>query len=299
MAHGVFIHRWDSIYDDVPSEHYQFPRQYLKRVEACIGDWIVYYEPVKVLDTRGYFAVARIRDVIPDQTAPGMFLAVIEAGSYLDFGTPVPFRGPDGVMEQGVLNEDGRMSGRAQAAVRSIADDDFNRIVELGLLSEDLTLPRIGELRPLPGFHDPPAPFQYEQERLRTDVLISRNVRDRNFRRIVLHAYGERCAMTGLRLINGGGRAEAEAAHIRPVEENGPDLLNNGIALSGTVHWLFDRGLISIADDLKILVSRQANDPAAVHGMLNPNGYLNAPVRASDRPHPAFLAWHRQHRFKH
>jgi len=42
MTKGIFVHRTDSIYDDSPAEQYQFPRQYLTRVSACIGDWIVY-----------------------------------------------------------------------------------------------------------------------------------------------------------------------------------------------------------------------------------------------------------------
>jgi hypothetical protein len=48
MSLGVFIHRPDSIYDDRPAERYQFPRQYLGRVQACLGDWILYYEPRKL-----------------------------------------------------------------------------------------------------------------------------------------------------------------------------------------------------------------------------------------------------------
>ena len=54
MAFGVFIHRSDSIYNDTPAERYQFPRQYLSRVRACIGDWIIYYEPRKVPRLRTY-----------------------------------------------------------------------------------------------------------------------------------------------------------------------------------------------------------------------------------------------------
>ena len=46
MAFGVFIHRSDSIYEDSPAERYQFPSQYLARVEACIGDWIIYYQAI-------------------------------------------------------------------------------------------------------------------------------------------------------------------------------------------------------------------------------------------------------------
>jgi hypothetical protein len=57
MGHGVFIHRADSIYDDSPAEKYQFPRQYRGRAEAWVGDWIVYHEPRKVAETRGYLAI--------------------------------------------------------------------------------------------------------------------------------------------------------------------------------------------------------------------------------------------------
>ena len=118
MAFGVFIHRSDSIYDDSPAERYQFPSQYLTRVRACIGDWVIYYEPRKVSETRGYFAVAKVQSVIPDPVVANMYVAIIEADSYLDFARPVSFSGPDGVIERGVLNEAGRISGRAQAAVR-------------------------------------------------------------------------------------------------------------------------------------------------------------------------------------
>lgn len=76
MAKGVFIHRTDSIYDDSPAERYQFPRQYLSRVSHCIGDWVIYYEPSKVRDTRGYFAVAKVADVVLD---PKLRQRVIEA----------------------------------------------------------------------------------------------------------------------------------------------------------------------------------------------------------------------------
>jgi putative restriction endonuclease len=88
------------------------------------------------------------------------------------------------------------------------------------------------------------------------------------------------------------------AAHIQPVGANGPDIINNGIALSGTVHWMFDRGLISLADDLRILISRQANDPDGIRGLINKNGYAFTPRREIERPHPHFLQWHREHCFK-
>jgi putative restriction endonuclease len=298
MTFGVFIHRMDSIYDDSPAEQYQFPSQYLRRVEACVGDWIIYYEPRKVRETRGYFAFAKVEAVVPDPAIPGMFRALIEPGSYLEFAAPVPFVGSDGIVERGVLNAEGRISGRAQSAVRPISPNDFDRILALGFPLDD-QLPRRDQVAFAPGLQEEQVPFQYEQDRDRVLYLSSRIVRDRVFRRVVLRAYGERCAITGLKLINGGGRAEVEAAHIRPVEAGGPDTVHNGMALSGTAHWMFDRGLLGVADDLQILVSRQINDPDSVMALINKSGFLRAPERVAERPHPHFLKWHREHCFKH
>lgn len=88
--------------------------------------------------------------------------------------------------------------------------------------------------------------------------LSRRPFRDRVFATGIKRAYDNTCAISGLRIINGGGRAEAQAAHIRPVHANGPDSLRNGVALSSTFHWMFDRGLISIDDDYSLLFKRNA-----------------------------------------
>ncbi|WP_066799482.1 HNH endonuclease [Sphingomonas soli] len=298
MAFGVFIHRSDSIYDDSPAERYQFPAQYLSRAQPTEGDWIIYYEPRKVPGTRGYFAVAKVERITPDPSTSGMYLALIEPGSYLDFANPVPFAGPQGPIETGVLNEEGRISGRAQSAVRPISAADFNRIINIGLSDDAPLLPRTDAIAEGDRLREQPVPFIFEQDRIRVPVLTSRLVRDRIFRRTVLRAYDQRCAITGLKLINGGGRAEVEAAHIKPVEANGPDIVSNGLALSGIAHWMFDRGLISLGDDLEILISRQANDPDSIRGVINKGGYALQPDRLIERPHPHFLEWHRKHCFK-
>lgn len=303
MGFGVFIHRSDSIYEDGPAEQYQFPSQYLGRVHACLGDWIIYYEPRKVADTRGYFAMAKVGQVIPDPNAREMHIALIEPGTYLDFINPVPFSGTEGVVEHGVLNDEGRISGRAQSAVRPISPADFNRIMLLGFNEIEAELPRVGEaegIEPLSGFAEAAqTPFIFEQERDRIAQFTSRLVRDRIFRRLVLEAYDRRCAITGLKLINGGGRAEVNAAHIRPVEANGPDILTNGLALSGTADWMFDRGLISLSDGLEILISRQANDREAIQLLFNKTGRAIVPSRSAQKPHPHFLRWRRENCFKH
>src|SRR4051812_22364984 len=160
MGFGVFIYRADSIYDDSPAERYQFPSQYLGRAEACVGHWIVYYEPRKVAETRGYFAVAKVQQIIPDAGASGMYIAVIEPGSYLDFVNPVPFSGPTGVIETGVLNAEGRISGRAQSAVRPLSVGDFNSIIQQGLADAAPLLPRLDDAVLDGGFQEDQKPFQ-------------------------------------------------------------------------------------------------------------------------------------------
>lgn len=297
MGYCVFLHRPDSRYDDEPETKYQFPKQYLGRASQAEGDWIVYYEPQKG-GGRGYFAIARVERIVPDPTAPDMFLALIQPGSYLPFERNVPFRTAEGVIERGVLNEQGNVSGRAQAAVRPISAADFNRILEAGLPDETPLLPRSDSPELPSRFHEEPAQFLFESPRARVEQVTSRPVRDRVFRKLVLDAYDARCAITGHRFINGGGRAEVEAAHIRPVEHHGPDIVCNGLALSGTAHWMFDRGLISLTDDLAVLVSRHVNDQEAAWSLVNSARRAIVPHEPALRPHPRFLAWHREHCFK-
>ncbi len=295
MGFGVFMHKDGSIYDDIPEVQYQFPKAYLSRAKQMVGDWIVYREPVKLPQSKGFFAVAKVEQIIPDPAIADRYLALIKRGSYLPFQPTVPHIVDGQAVERDLAN--------AQAAVRPLSKTDFARIVALGL-PEDATLPRV----------DPPlqidepenigrderiglTPYELSLpgavEREIVQSLVNRPFRDRAFRRAVLQAYDGRCAVTGWRLVNGGGRLEAEAAHIKPVEHGGPDSIRNGLALSGTAHWMFDRGLIGVADNHEIIIHRKVNDRSGVEALINPSGKIIPPSREADRPHPTFLQWHR------
>lgn len=295
MPKGIFLYREDSRYEDRPWAVYQFPDSYLSRASQMIGDWVVYMEPVKA-GRKGYHAVAKVDRITPDPSNAGMHLAIIDPNSYLDFDRSVPFQAGGEYPEASVLNEQGRVSGRAQAAVRTIPLADFNRIIALGLDTHDELLPRSDAEISLAAVAEEQAPYEFEQDRMQ--MLTKRTVRDRIFRTRVLKAYDRRCAFTGFQFINGGGRAEVEAAHIKSVHERGPDVVQNGLALSGTVHWMFDRGLLTVADNSEILLSNYINDVDGVRKILRPNGRAQFPDNAHDRPDPAFLLWHREHCFK-
>jgi putative restriction endonuclease len=283
MAFGVFMHKDGSIYDDIPEVHYQFPKAYLSRAKQMVGDWIVYREPVKLPQSKGFFAVAKVQRIIPDPAISDRYRALIEPGSYLPFEPTVPHIVDGLPVERDLAN--------AQAAVRPLSPSDFARIVALGLPKEDV-LPRVGDPEPLNVVREERTPFEVERPLVQS--LLNRPFRDRAFRRAVLHAYDGRCAVTGWRLVNGGGRLEAEAAHIKPVEHGGPDSIRNGLALSGTAHWMFDRGLIGVADNHEIIIHRKVNDRSGVEAIINPTGKLIPPPREADHPHPQFLNWHRE-----
>lgn len=294
---GVFVTGAHSIYGDQPKDFYRFPANYLPAARRMVGQWIVYLEPRRA-GGRGYFAAAKVERIEPDLATPGMHLALIEPGSYLDFGTAVPFSIDKLPMERALLNDDGSIKGSKQLAVRPLSNADFNRIVEIGLMDAEPELPRLGQVEPMPAMLGEIGQEPFEGPIDRATMLVSRKVRDGKFRRAVLHVYEGRCALTGMRLVNGGGRLETEAAHIMSVGAGGPDAVNNGIALSGTVHWMFDRGLIGLAESGEILLSGKINDREGVEKMIYADRQARWPSAEAYRPHPQYLAWHREyHRF--
>lgn len=301
MAKGILLHRPDSVYDDLPEERYQFPRRYLSAMEQIKGDWVIYYEPRRGGGRMGYNAAARVSDIIPDPNNNQMYIAIIEDGSYVPFESFVPFKDNLTILESRLDSGEGRVSGLRQNAVRVLSDEDFFRILSRAFDANDAALPRVDIEKTEPEKYkvaEDVMPFDHEYIRERVEQTLNRTIRDRAFRRTVIAAYDETCALTGLKLINGGGRAEVEAAHIRPVSSGGNDSPRNGIALSGTVHWMFDRGLISLSDDLDLLVSRQVNNPDQIWALANKSRKARPPIDEQMRPHPNFLGWHRENCFK-
>lgn len=292
---GVFVVSARSMYDDEPERFYRFPSRWLSSAIRTIGNWIIYQEPRRA-GGRGYYAVAQVEKIVEDPSRDGMYLALIRMGSFMEFGRDVPFRLEGAAIERGLLDPNGKLNnGRAVQSIRSISDEDFYRIMNFGLVDEAALLPRVDEEA---------EPLYLREERMewegpidRSKVLVSRTVRDRQFRKRILEAYQSTCALTGMRLINGGGRAEAQAAHIMSVESGGPDSTNNGIALSGTVHWMFDRGLISLDDSGGILLSSKINDIEGVKRLIFRDGRARLPRSPLHRPHSRYLSWHRNECF--
>src|SRR5262249_14768122 len=84
--------------------------------------------------------------------------------------------------------------------------------------------------------------------------------RDPGFRSAVLAAWGHACAFCGFSVQLDNFDLGLEAAHIRWVQAGGPDAVANGLACCSLHHLAFDRGGISVNDDMTVLVS------ARLHG---------------------------------
>lgn len=92
-------------------------------------------------------------------------------------------------------------------------------------------------------------------ERRRVVTKVSRLVRDSDFRRKVRVAYDRKCCVTGLQL------RLIDAAHILPVGAEGSnDSVGNGLCLSPTYHRAYDRGLIYLTEDRRMLIDKAKRD---------------------------------------
>lgn len=127
-----------------------------------------------------------------------------------------------------------------------------------------------------------------------------RRARRAGFAEEVLQAYAYACAMCGYDGALGRHPVGLEAAHVRWHSQDGPDDVNNGLALCSLHHTLFDLGVLGLMPDLRIQVSRLyvARSPAgqavdALHGQL-----LAAPRPGRPLVDPRFVFWHGRQVFK-
>ena len=121
-----------------------------------------------------------------------------------------------------------------------------------------------------------------------------RRERDHTFAQMVKKAYQEKCAVCGKRRASPDGNPEAEAAHIHPKGEGGPDDIQNGIALCKLHHWAFDSGWISLTEDYEVVV----RDRPERDGYSDLIGYegtdLHLPDDSDKQPQVDYIIRHRE-----
>jgi putative restriction endonuclease len=239
-------------YGDTPTS-YPFPAQYRRFFEPLSNGeptLAIIYEPRGKGNVRGrqaYVGWAALKGAPNRSNTPGLrgepLWVVTYVGRMVEFPTPVvrdPFGEPIEAWLRDVRPEhrDIRTSGRS---VRFLAEDEVRRIVELGYAADISQAP----LEYPPGTEVPGLGLAEERSRR----LVSALERDAQFRGSVMTAYEYRCAISGFGIgtvPQGRATRLLDAAHIRPVSEKGADVVSNGLALTPSLHRLFDQGLFTI-----------------------------------------------------
>lgn len=297
---GVFDIRIDANYDDDVRTRYHFGSEaYLRVAEECNQDWIIFRESRRGGGREGYVGVAFIQEIIQDPNDEGKYYAIIR--DYIDFANVVPLVGAGVPYEDFLSDVAPALRGRTiqNHSLRRVSLENFISIVEAG--NPDLAgmpiLEALGDIAAQNPQEEQEDPLNRQGgdrgERRVKQALINKLLRDAAFRKMVVNAYDNRCAVTGLILIDHKGYAEVQGAHILPVADNGPDTIENGIALSATAHWLFDRHLISLSDDYRLLIANRV--PHEMRAFLKPAGdIIFLPQDENQYPDVDYIRLHRE-----
>lgn len=271
----------DSPYADTATS-YEYPTQYRRFFEPLQhGEEMlaIIYEPLD--DGRGrkaYVGWAALRQ--PPARSPRLaekgapLWEVRYVGRMQEFPNPVPRDYLGEPIERWLrevlpVHRNVRTSGQS---VRFLGDTEGRRILELGHAAQ-LTAPGDYAAASL-------EPDSDEGADLRTRRLVSAVERDARFREAVIGAYEFRCAVSGFgvgAIARGRSTRLIDAAHIRPVGHSGPDVVSNGLALTPTLHRLFDEGLFSLrwlGDRLEVVTSPHL-EPTMIE---SPDGKFRLPL---------------------
>ena len=127
-------------------------------------------------------------------------------------------------------------------------------------------------------------------------VLITPRWGQGVFRASVTAAYQRQCAVTGETTL-----PTLEAAHIRPYRLNGSHSISNGLLLRADFHKLFDRGLVTVTPEHRVVISGRIKDQwfnGKAYYRLQGEPLKRVPDSPADRPDPEQLRWHNENVFE-
>lgn len=144
--------------------------------------------------------------------------------------------------------------------------------------------------------NEPEARYKHVSTNTEEDVFVRNGL----FKQLVPKIYNNQCSFTGMQLTSIYNYSFIDACHIVPFSRSHNDKINNGIALCPNLHRAFDRGLVSITNDYRILVSPHLiEDNAHPYGLGQLAGKnISLPRNEIHYPEVDGLIWHRENVFK-
>lgn len=128
---------------------------------------------------------------------------------------------------------------------------------------------------------------------------VHRYSRDANFRKLVMGAYDNRCAVTRMQL------RLVDAAHILPVtSDDSSDHVTNGIALAPTIHRAYDTCLIYLDEDFVMRINEEKVEELTANdldgGLHQFRSFLDnrifLPFDVNQRPRVEYITMANRHR---
>lgn len=219
----------------------------------------------RAIDTEGYFATAVITAVVWDA---GNVRAELVLSALVPLSHPRQIWVDGGFQDEALRTQAGGFDGwHAADDVREITSRQYQELA---------------------GDDDIQPPFRMDSE---LDLFVPRfeshprQIRDERLRRLVYLAYGGRCAISGLSLLNPDGSCGLVAAHIIPHAIEPRSSVKDAILLAPNCHSRFDGGGIIIHDDYSWTARVEDNETLSIR-----DRWLHLPLLKSEQPDRQLLA---------
>lgn len=119
------------------------------------------------------------------------------------------------------------------------------------------------------------------------------------FKREIPKIYNNTCCISGMKIDATINVSMIDACHIIPFSESYNDTVTNGIALCPNLHRAFDRGLISIDNDYKVVLSSSFREDKSAYSIRVFDGKeILLPKLKDYYPLQENFTWHMRHVFK-
>lgn len=144
--------------------------------------------------------------------------------------------------------------------------------------------------------NDPEVRYKHVRIKTEEDVFVRSGL----FKLYIPQLYQDTCAMTGMRMWSTFKYHFIDACHVVPFSLTHDDKVTNGIALCPNLHRAFDRGLVSVDSEYRILVSSHVEeDTEHLHSFKKISGKpIILPKQIQYQPAQENLEWHRMEVFK-
>jgi len=148
--------------------------------------------------------------------------------------------------------------------------------------------------------NESPEEYQKEIKKLLTEKNDEEiYIRGSLFKREIPKIYNNTCCISGMKIDATVNVSMIDACHIVPFSESYNDTVTNGIALCPNLHRAFDRGLIAVDENYKVVVSNTFMEVETSYSIRSFEGKdIQLPKMKSYYPLMENFEWHRNNIYK-